>query len=260
MTVYSMDDAIHANAGDELENGSTGAGNITVSGGKVTINCADDGIHADASLTISGGYVNIAKSHEGLEANVVTVSGGDVFIYAEDDGINACAGNTTPLVKIAGGYLDVTTPSGDTDAVDSNGNVTMSGGFALIKGGASSGSMAGSVDVDGTVTVTGGTLIAFGGICEVPSSDDINLYVSSGTTFSAGDYTLTDSNGNAVATFTLDSSYSSLWIASDALTLGSSYTLNAGTSAVLTWTQSSAYTGDTVQGGFGGGFGPGGRR
>ncbi|MBR3423246.1 MAG: hypothetical protein IKG80_02015, partial [Clostridia bacterium] len=86
-----------------------------------------------------------------------------------------------------------------------------------------------------------------------------NVYASSGTNFSAGDYTLTDSSGNTIASFTLDKSYSSLWIASDAMELNGSYTLSSGGSAVLSWTQSSAQEGDQVSGGFGpGGGGPGG--
>ena len=267
VTVYSMDDAIHANGGDELENGSTGAGNITVAGGKLTLTCADDGMHADEALTITGGYVNVVKSHEGLEANVVTIAGGEVFVYGEDDGINACKGSETPLVKITGGYLDVTTPGGDTDAVDSNGNIEMTGGFAVIKGGASMGSMAGSVDVDGEISVTGGTIIALGGICEVPGSGSVNYYVSNGTSFSGGEYALKSADGETLASFTLSGNYSSCWIASDLLELSGSYELTKDGSAVLSWTQSSQAAGDSVQGGFGGGpgggpggMGPGGRR
>lgn len=259
VTINSMDDGVHANGGDELENGSTGAGNITVSGGSVTIRSADDGFHADGELTISNGYVNVAESHEGLEANVVTIAGGEVFVCGDDDGINACRGASAPLVNITGGYLDVTTPSGDTDAVDSNGNFTMSGGFALIKGGASSGGMAGSVDVDGTVSVTGGTIIALGGICEVPESGSVNYYTSNGTNFSAGEYVLKSSDGARIATFSLSSDYSSCWIASDALALDGTYVLTKDGSTLFEWAQSSSAAGDSVMGGFGG-MGPGGRR
>ena len=53
---------------------------------------------------------------------------------------------------------------------------------------------AGSIDADGQVMVTGGSVIAFGGICEVPSGSSVNGYTSSGTSFAAGDYTLSDSD------------------------------------------------------------------
>ncbi|MBQ9510135.1 MAG: carbohydrate-binding domain-containing protein [Clostridia bacterium] len=253
IVVKASDDGLHANGGDELENGSKGLGNITVDGGSVTVTSADDGFHADNVLTINGGYVNVAQSHEGLEGNVITINGGEVYVYGDDDGLNACKGNVTPLINITGGYLDVTTPSGDTDAIDSNGNITMSGGTVIVKGGSSSGMVSGSVDLDGTLKVTGGTIIALGGICETPTSGSVNTYISSGTSFSAGSYTLSDSKGNVIVTFTLTSSYSSCWISSDALTLNNSYTLTRSGTTVLSWTQSSSTVGSAgnSQGGWG---------
>ena len=218
---------------------------------------ADDGIHADNELTVTDGYIHIVDSHEGLEANVITISGGSVYAYADDDGLNACGGSVTPLINITGGYVDVTTPSGDTDAIDSNGNFTVSGGVVLVKGGSSSGNVAGSVDVDGTITVTGGTVIALGGICEIPSGNSVNTYVSSGTSFSAGDYQLLDSDGNVIFAFTLENSYSSCWIASDAFELNKTYSVTQNGSTLLEWTQSSSTEGsyNSWGGGFGGGMG-----
>ena len=259
VNVFSGDDGIHSNSDGTLDNGDSPAGSVTVSGGVLNVTAADDGIHADGELTISGGTVNVAESHEGLEANVVTISGGSVTVCGNDDGINAFRGDKTPSINISGGTLCVTTPSGDTDGIDSNGNVTVSGGFVLVRGGAQMGSMAGSIDVDGTITVTGGTVLAFGGICEIPSGG-ANTYVKSGTSFAAGEYTLTDGSGATIASFTLDSTYSSLWVSSEKLTLNGSFSLSRDGSEVLSWTQSSASEGDEVQGGFGGFGGPGGRR
>lgn len=259
VTIYAMDDGLHANSGDALENGSVGAGNVVISGGSVTITAADDGIHADSALTIDGGVVNVVDSHEGLEGNVITQNGGTVTVYGGDDGVNACKGSSTPLVQINGGYLEVTTPSGDTDAIDSNGNIVITGGTVLVKGGAQMGNMAGSVDADGTVTVTGGTIVALGGICQTPSNGSVNTYISSGTSFSAGSYTLKDASGSVIFAFTLDGSYSSCWIASDAFQLNGSYTLEKDGSAVLSWTQSSSTEGNYSGSSFGGGFGGGNR-
>ncbi|MBQ7698962.1 MAG: carbohydrate-binding domain-containing protein [Clostridia bacterium] len=259
VSVYSKDDGMHANSGSKLESGVTSTGNITVKGGSVVITAADDGMHADGTLKINNGYVKIEKSHEGLEGNVVEINGGKVYVYGEDDGINACKGSKTALVNITGGYLDVTTPSGDTDGIDSNGSITMSGGVAVVRSGASMGGVAGSVDADGTVTVTGGTIVALGGVCEVPEGDSVNTYVSSGTSFSAGDYTVSDSAGNTVAAFSLPSSYSSFWIASDKIALNGGYKVTKDNVTVLEWTQTSTLLGYSG-GGFnpGGGFGPGG--
>ena len=255
VAVYSKDDGLHANAGEKLESGALSTGSVTVNGGSLTVTAADDGIHADGTLQINNGYVKIEKSHEGLEANIVEMNGGKVYVYGDDDGINACKGTKTTLVNITGGYLDVTVPSGDTDGIDSNGSITMSGGVVIVRSGASMGGVAGSVDVDGKITVTGGTIVAFGGICEVPEGDSVNTYVSSGTSFSSGDYAVVDSEGNELVSFNLSSSYSSFWIASDKIEMNGSYKVTNGSTAVLEWTQTSSLMGYS-----GGGFGPGGGR
>ena len=248
VTVYAMDDGIHANSGEKLDNGSLSTGCVTISGGTLTVTSADDGIHSDAELTVSGGTVVIAEAHEGMEGNVVTISGGTVRINATDDGINAPKGGSKPLVSITGGYLEITTPSGDTDAIDSNGSFTMSGGFALIKGGAAMGGMAGSVDVDGSITVTGGTIIALGGICETPTSDSVCTFISGGTSFGKGSYTVTDAAGNTLFAFELAEAYSSCWIASDEFSVGGSYTIAAGGAEVVSWEQTSQSVGSAGSG------------
>ena len=263
ISVYCKDDAIHANADATLENGEKALGSVEISGGDITITAADDGIHADGKLTISGGYVNIVKSHEGLEGNVVTVAGGTVYVYADDDGVNAVKGSSSVLVNVTGGYLDVTTPSGDTDGIDSNGNITVSGGTIVVRCGSAMGGMAGSIDADGSISVTGGTVIALGGICETPENGSVCTYISSGTSFAAGDYVLSDSNGNEIVAFTLPASYSSCWISSDRFELGGGYKLTNSGTEVLSWTQSSATVGSSGNsnpgGGRPGGGGPGGR-
>ncbi len=255
ITLRCKDDGFHANADGKLGNGEQAKGDVSISGGSISITAADDGIHADGELNVSGGYINISESHEGLEANVVNMIGGTVFVYSNDDGVNAFKGSQTAMVNIYGGYLDITTPSGDTDGIDSNGSISMSGGFVLVKGGAQTGGMAGSVDTDGTVTVTGGAIVALGGICETPGKGSVNTYISSGTSFSKGSYVLKDKSGAEILSFSLPSSYYSLWIASDAMELNSDYKLYRDGSEILSWTQSSQTVGKS-----GGGWGgPGGR-
>ena len=259
VTVFATDDGLHANADTALDNGSNGLGNVTINGGTVTITAADDGVHADSALVINDGTVQIVESHEGLEANLITLNGGIIRVYGDDDGLNACKGSATPTITINGGDLVVETPSGDTDAIDANGNIVMTGGTVLVLGGAQMGNMAGSVDADGTVTVTGGTIVALGGICQLPGSGSVNTYVSSGTSFPAGSYSVKDASGNVIYSFTISSAFSSCWIASDAFTLNSAYTVERDGSTLLSWTQTSSTVGAT--GGFNqGGFGGFGRR
>ena len=262
VTIKSASDALHANSGKKLDNGATSTGNVTVNGGTLTVNATDDGIHADGNVTVNGGDVRIETAYEGIEGNVINIAAGNVYVYAKDDGMNASSGSSTPLVNITGGNVEVITPNGDTDAIDSNGNFAMSGGFVLVEAGSSMGGVAGSVDVDGKITVTGGTIVALGGICEVPSTGSVNTYVTNKTTFGAGTYTVSDSSGNTIVSFTTTGSYSSAWIASEAFSLNASYSVVKDGSTLLNWTQSSAIEGSYTSqpGGFGGGKGPGGRR
>ena len=111
--------------------------------------------------------------------------------------------------------------------------------------------MAGSIDVDGSVTITGGTAVALGGICETPANS-VNAYVLSSVSFSQGSYSLKDSSGNEILSFTLNASYSNGWICSSDLKTGSEYTLSHDGSPVANWTQESGTMGASGAGGFGG--------
>lgn len=264
INISSTDDGIHANSDSGvLETGEDGKGIISISGGTITISTGDDGIHADKELNITDGYINVLTSYEGLEAITINISGGQSFVYAADDGINACTGDgtSTPLINITGGYVDVTTGSGDTDGIDSNGSYTQSGGMVLVKGGSSSGQVSGSIDVDGNITITGGTCIALGGICETPVNS-VNAYVFSSVSFNAGSYCVKDSSGNEIISFTLNNSYSNGWICTSALTTNTEYTLYCDGSSLASWTQSAGTMGASNADGFGsnpGGFNGGGR-
>lgn len=255
INISSTDDGIHANSDSGvLETGEDGKGTIVINGGSITISSGDDGMHADKQLDVNDGYINVVTSFEGLEAITINLNGGKIYVYATDDGINACTGDgkTSPIVNVTGGYIDVTTASGDTDGIDSNGNYVQTGGFVLVKGGSSSGNVSGSIDVDGTVTITGGTCVALGGVCETPINS-ANAYVLSSVSFSSGRYSLKDASGNEVISFTVDGSFSNGWICSDTLTTGTSYTLYRGSDSIADWTQESGTMGASGTGGFGGG-------
>lgn len=255
INISSTDDGIHANSDSGvLETGEDGKGTIVINGGSITISSGDDGMHADKQLDANDGYINIVTSYEGLEAITINLNGSKIYVYATDDGINACTGDgkTSPIVNVTAGYIDITTASGDTDVIDSNGNYVQTGGFVLVKGGSSSGNVSGSIDVDGTVTITGGTCVALGGVCETPINS-ANAYVLSSVSFSSGRYSLKDASGNEVISFTVDGSFSNGWICSDTLTTGTSYTLYRGSDSIADWTQESGTMGASGTGGFGGG-------
>ena len=131
-------------------------GNALIESGTYTIQVRDDGVHADEKAEIAGGTLNITGS-EGIEANYVLISGGDVTIQATDDGINAARKSDacTPTVEITGGAVTVTMGAGDTDGIDSNGDIIISGGVISVNGNS-------AFDYDGSASFTGGSVYVNG--------------------------------------------------------------------------------------------------
>lgn len=176
ITVTSVDDGIRGkdsvvitggtlvvnSEGDAIKStndSDAGKGFILVQGGTMTINTGSDGMQAEQALLVVDGTIQVESSVEGLEAPVLIINGGDITIYASDDGINASASTfvTTGLaIVINGGTLDITVGPGDTDAIDSNGDVYINGGSINLTAPTS------SVDFDGTGAFNGGTLVVNG--------------------------------------------------------------------------------------------------
>ena len=270
IVVAASDDAVHANYGDTLDNGSIGTGNITINDGLLQVASGDDGLHADNTLTINGGKIVVTGSTEGYEANYININGGYSYIYGSDDGVNASKKTFSDCAfTMTDGYLDVAVKNGDTDGIDSNGTVTISGGVIITRGspGATRSNMSTGLDVDGTCTMSGGTLIAFNGLEKTPSTSSGVLYAgtsgansgsnfgpggggwragpggqggsntSSSVTLQAGTYVL---NGDGLnISFTNDYVYGSFQVYSSKLTTNSTYTLSRSGTSVLSWTQSS---------------------
>ena len=204
LDIKAYDDAIHANNDGTLENGSSPLGNVNISGGTLILAASDDAIHADYTVNISGGKTTITTAYEGIEGNLIKISGGEAYAYATDDGVNATQGKSTANVTVSGGLLDVEVPSsGDTDGIDSNGSITITGGVVIAKGpGSASGNAFGAaaVDSDGSVTMSGGTLIVFGGIEKTPSNSNITKTLCSSSSVKAGSHTVSFSSASYVTT------------------------------------------------------------
>ena len=144
INIDSADDGIHTNA------------DCNISTGNITVKSGDDAIHADGLLQIDGGNIDL-DAHEGLEATYVKINNGTINIDATDDGINA--GNKsnayTTTIEINGGNLTIVMGQGDTDAIDSNGNLYINGGTINITGKS-------AFDYDGEAKYTGGDLTVNG--------------------------------------------------------------------------------------------------
>ena len=131
-------------------------GYIYISGGNITINAGDDGIHATTIAQFEGGTINITAG-EGIEGTFILINNGTINIKATDDGINAANKSSKYSIKVEinGGTITVDMGQGDTDAIDSNGDLLITGGTITINAQS-------PFDYDGTGSKTGGKLIVNG--------------------------------------------------------------------------------------------------
>ena len=150
-TIKAGTDGLHAENNDDDT-----LGNIYIAGGSFTITAGDDAVHANTLLRIDGGSLTISSA-EGLEATYIQINGGDISISASDDGVNAAKKSSayTPTFEMNDGTLTVVMGQGDTDGIDSNGNIIVNGGTINVTGQS-------SFDCDGTAQYNGGTIIVNG--------------------------------------------------------------------------------------------------
>ena len=150
-TLAGGSDGLHAEDNDDDTTGF-----IVIEGGSFTIKAGDDGVHATTTVTVNGGELEITAA-EGIEATQVILNSGTVNIQATDDGVNAGKKSNSLSVKIEinGGNLTIVMGAGDTDAVDSNGDLIITGGTINI-------TAQSAFDYDGNLTHTGGTIIVNG--------------------------------------------------------------------------------------------------
>ncbi|WP_035784575.1 carbohydrate-binding domain-containing protein [Butyrivibrio sp. MC2021] len=150
-TIRSGKDALHSEDSDD-----TSKGFIYISGGSFDIDADGDGIQATTVLTIDGGTFNINAS-EGLEATYVQINDGTISIEAGDDGINASqkSNDVDVAIEINGGSLTINMASGDTDALDANGDLYINGGTVNI-------TAQFAFDFDGKAELNGGTVTVNG--------------------------------------------------------------------------------------------------
>ncbi len=116
------------------------------------------GVKAEGGVVIEGGTTNVSSSsHEGIESkSVLNVTGGVLYAKASDDAINS-AGNMT----LSGGYVGAYSTS--NDAIDANGNLYVNGStvFAISTAGGAETAIDANTEGGYTLYVQSGTLVAY---------------------------------------------------------------------------------------------------
>ena len=150
-TLQAGTDGLHAENSDDNSKGY-----IWIGGGTLDITSGDDGIHATSVVQIDDGEITISAA-EGIEGSFIQLNGGTINIAASDDGINAAYKSTAVEVAVEfnGATVNVAMGAGDTDGIDSNGNLYINGGVISVTGNS-------TFDYDGTVSFTGGTVYVNG--------------------------------------------------------------------------------------------------
>ena len=131
-------------------------GSVYISGGTINIDCAKNGVRATTTLTIDGGALDI-NAAEGMESTQVEINDGTIQIAASDDGINAGQKSDAYdiVLTINGGTTTINMGQGDTDAIDSNGDLYINGGTVDI-------TAQSAFDFDGVGQMTGGNVTVNG--------------------------------------------------------------------------------------------------
>ena len=250
---------------------------LNVESGTLTIDAADDAIHCDMILNIGadgsdGPTIDITSCYEGLEGAELNVLSGNITINASDDCMNAANSDLTGYaftLTISGGTIDAYGSSGD--GFDSNGDLTITGGTAVVWTANTADNE--PLDADGTITVTGGTVLAAGGSSgmgmSLEAAQPCVIYgasslggtpggAQSGSLIASGaDVTIEDSSGSTVYSGTARCNASFVLFSSADVTADGTYTLKAGDSSAEGIAQSGTVsTGMGMGGGFRGGQKP----
>lgn len=233
ITVNSQGDALKSN-NDE----STSVGYILIENGTINLSAGDDGIHAESYISISNATIIINQSVEGIESKSIVINSGKVTINASDDGFNATSGSggeddDGSKLTIHGGWIFINATGGD--ALDSNGDITITGGTIIAHGPQSQPEV--GMDYNGTCDLSGGVLIVSGPGSNMTqgastSSDQNSLKIIFTSSLSSSTlFHIQDSNGNEIITFKPNRNYSSIIFSSPLLQQGNTYSIYTGGSS-----------------------------
>ena len=257
--LFSKDDLTIKGSGALAVSSETGHGIVSkdelkIQSGTLTVTAAKKGLAANDLVEITGGDITVASGKHGIhcasDPNASSSGSGGSFSGRGGFGVmdEAQAGI---YILISGGRLTVNAAG---DGIDSNGDLTITGGETYVSGSTSSDN--GAFDYAGAGTITGGTVIAAGssGMAQSLSSDTqgVALLTLSGTQSAGSAVTLKDANGALLASFTPEKPYSSVVISAPGMESGGTYAVACGSESRSITLEGFAYSEDGF-GGFGGG-------
>lgn len=254
ITIAAGDDGLHADGDLVLNDGTITitksyegleGKTVTITGGSYAVTSSDDGVNAAGDGT-AGDSSDSASSDSSKEQKMPSgtppkqpqnSSDSTEMPQPPQNGAPNGNGNSGPggmedatdynRIQISGGMLTV---NAGGDGLDSNGDLTVTGGEIYIDGPVQGGNSA--LDCSGAATISGGTVIAVGssGMAENFSSSSTqgSMLVTVSASMISGEITLQDSNGNSLLSYTPAKSYNSVVISCPKLTSGETYTLLAG--------------------------------
>lgn len=247
---------------------------MTITGGSINITATTSstdskGIKSGGDMVISGGTINVSttgNNAEGIESKgILTINDGVVTVNSRDDGINSAS-----HMYLKGGTVTVVATG--NDAIDSNGNLYISGG-TIVACGASAPECGFDAAEQYKFYITGGHVLGIGGgnnAVTATSGSQCVIGVSGSVT---GGSTVSVKNSSmTLASFTVPSSYtsgnngggggygggpgggpggggSSLLISCPGMTSGTSYSIYSGSNSIGSGTASTTYSGNGGGGG-----------
>lgn len=201
-TVYNGDDSSYPSAKGLKASGSYTDENgleadatecmLTINGGYIKVNSADDAIHSDKDVAVTAGvldlytgddgihseydntigtsgapnqnlYITVHKCYEGIEGANITIYSGIINIFATDDSINAANSdlgkNYAFSIDIHDGFIYCASATGD--CLDSNRNFTIYDGTLVLLGSITQQDNT-AVDTDGSFNIQGGQILTIG--------------------------------------------------------------------------------------------------
>ena len=258
-SVYIMDGNFTIDAkGDGIKSTNetdAGKGFVLIEKGTFEISSGDDGIHAIRTLVIHDGDINITKSYEGLEAQIIYINGGKISILSFDDGINAGGGsdyavgqagafdsNANCVLVINGGDVYI---NASGDGIDSNGYIHFNGGKVVVDGPANNGN--GALDAGISITMNGGSAIAIGasGMAEGlgTSSSIYNASIYLTATQKAGTkISIKNAAGETIINHAAAKTFDHIAVGTERFTLGETYALYLNGTEYTTFTLSDITT------------------